>query len=275
MKLHELFVEHGTILSCKVAVSEAGDSKGYGFVQYAEEESAKIAIEKLNGKTIEGKQLYVAQFIRRINQNASFTNLYVKNLEYNVSEEVLAEKFSEFGKITSLFISKDESGVSRGFGFVNFESAEDAMKTKESMHGKQIGSKTLYVAKAQKRAERRRMLQLQYKESSQKVLILFAGVPFHGKPLYVAKAQSKVERKMYLQQVYAGQRMSALPLISSFTGFNNQCFTVDHRCHYYPPVRVYPPQPPNFTGWRSPRGFVPLMGHNQPPQCCRFPVVLE
>lgn len=63
----------------------------------------------------------------------------MKNLEYNVSEEVLAEKFSEFGKITSLFISKDESGVSRGFGFVNFESAEDAMKAKESMHGKQIG----------------------------------------------------------------------------------------------------------------------------------------
>lgn len=62
MKLHELFVGYGTIISCKVAVSEAGDSKGYGFVQYAEEESAKIAIEKLNGKTIEGKQLWVQNY---------------------------------------------------------------------------------------------------------------------------------------------------------------------------------------------------------------------
>ncbi|XP_031264702.1 polyadenylate-binding protein 7-like, partial [Pistacia vera] len=170
LKLHEIFIEHGTILSCKVAVSEAGDSKGYGFVQYAEEESAKNAIEKLNGITIEGKELYVAHLVRRNDRDTSFTNLYVKNLEDDISEEVLAEKFSEFGKITSLVITKDVNGVSRGFGFVNFEIAEDAMRAKECMHGKQIGSKVLYVARAQKKVERRQILRLQFKERSRKVI---------------------------------------------------------------------------------------------------------
>ncbi|KAJ0083417.1 hypothetical protein Patl1_30532 [Pistacia atlantica] len=173
LKLHEIFIEHGTILSCKVAVSEAGDSKGYGFVQYAEEESAKNAIEKVNGVTIEGKELYVAHLVRRNDRDTSFTNLYVKNLEDDISEEVLAEKFSEFGKITSLVISKDVNGVSRGFGFVNFEIAEDAMRAKECMHGKQIGSKVLYVARAQKKVERRQILRLQFKERSRKGLNLY------------------------------------------------------------------------------------------------------
>lgn len=57
MKLQETFQKFGNILSCKVVTSDDGKSKGYGFVQFETEASAKAAIEKLNGLTDGGKQM--------------------------------------------------------------------------------------------------------------------------------------------------------------------------------------------------------------------------
>lgn len=64
VKLQELFHKFGEILSCKVAMFEDGKSKGYGFVQFDSDESANSAIEKLNGSTVDGKQMYVHFFTR-------------------------------------------------------------------------------------------------------------------------------------------------------------------------------------------------------------------
>ncbi|KAK3205841.1 hypothetical protein Dsin_019887 [Dipteronia sinensis] len=162
-KLNNLFSKFGYILSCKVAVEENGKSKGYGFVQFENEEPANTAIENLNGSILEGKSLYVAHFIKKYDRTqASFTNVYVKNLEPDVTEGRLEEKFSKFGNITSLHISKDSNGVSRGFGFVNFENPEDAKRAVETMHGTQSGSKVLYVARAQKLAERKQVLRMRH-----------------------------------------------------------------------------------------------------------------
>ncbi|KAK0604215.1 hypothetical protein LWI29_013257 [Acer saccharum] len=161
-KLNKLFSKFGYILSCKVAVEENGKSKGYGFVQFENEESANTAIENLDGSILEGKSLYVAHFIKKYERTqASFTNVYVKNLEPDVTEGWLEEKFSKFGNITSLYISRDSNGVSQGFGFVNFENPEDAKRAVETMHGTQPGgSEVLYVARAQKLAERKQVLRM-------------------------------------------------------------------------------------------------------------------
>lgn len=59
-KLQEMFLRFGNILSCKVAMSDDGKSKGYGFVQFESEDSAIASIEQLNGSLVEGKQLYVS-----------------------------------------------------------------------------------------------------------------------------------------------------------------------------------------------------------------------
>ncbi|KAH9700198.1 polyadenylate-binding protein 7 [Citrus sinensis] len=140
LKLHQIFSKFGDIQSSKVVVSQEGKSKGYGFVQYSTPESALDAIEKLQGATVERMELYVGPFIRRadrIQEGSSFNNLYVKNLDDDMTEEILVEKFSEFGKITSLVISKDANGTSKG-------------------------SKVLYVARAQKKAERKAILRAQF-----------------------------------------------------------------------------------------------------------------
>lgn len=79
-----------------------------------------------------------------------YTNLYVKNLDPDVREELLEEKFSEFGKIVRLAIARDENGNSRGFGFVNFESPDDAKRALESLNGTQLGRlyRYMYILKA-------------------------------------------------------------------------------------------------------------------------------
>jgi polyadenylate-binding protein len=71
--------------------------------------------------------------------DAKFKNLYVKNLDPDVTEEVLREKFSKFGKIASLVIKTEDNGMSRGFGFVDFENPDDARQAMEAMNGSQLG----------------------------------------------------------------------------------------------------------------------------------------
>lgn len=63
----------------------------------------------------------------------------MKNLDSDVTEEYLVEKFSKFGKIASLLIARDENGTSRGFGFVNFDNPDDARRALEAMNGSVIG----------------------------------------------------------------------------------------------------------------------------------------
>lgn len=87
---------------------------------------------------------YVARFVKKSDRilpspDAKYTNLYVKNLDLDVTEEVLQQKFSKFGKIASLVIAKEENGTSRGFGFVNFDNPDDARQAMEGMKGSHLG----------------------------------------------------------------------------------------------------------------------------------------
>lgn len=76
--------------------------------------------------------------------DARYTNLYVKNLDLDITETLLQEKFSSFGKIISLAVAKNNNGMSRGFGFVNFDKPDDAKRAMEAMNGLQLGSYLFY-----------------------------------------------------------------------------------------------------------------------------------
>ncbi|CAN1353588.1 Polyadenylate-binding protein 7 [Linum perenne] len=178
--LQELFGKYGNIVSCKIATSDDGKTKGHGFVQFDNEESANSAIEKLNGTLFYDKQIYVGKFIKRSDRalpspDAKYTNLYVKNLELDVTEELLQEKFSKYGTVSSLVISKDDNGSSRGFGFVNFDNPDDAKRAVEAMNGIELGSKILYVGRAQKKAEREQILRRQFEEKRMEQIQKYKG----------------------------------------------------------------------------------------------------
>ncbi|KAB5568909.1 hypothetical protein DKX38_002702 [Salix brachista] len=156
--LHDTFSSFGNILSCKVATDASGQSKGYGFVQFDNEEAARNAIDKLNGMLINDKQVYSMESVDKYQA----LNLYIKNLDDSINDEKLKELFSDFGTITSCKVMRDPSGISRGSGFVAFSTPEEASRALAEMNGKLVVSKPLYVAPAQRKEERRARLQAQF-----------------------------------------------------------------------------------------------------------------
>ncbi|RLN17964.1 polyadenylate-binding protein 4-like [Panicum miliaceum] len=172
--LQELFSKFGDVLSCKVAKNEDGTRRGYGFVQFASQESADAAIENLHGSLFNDRKLHVATFVKKSERSANnddkYTNLYMKHLDDNITEELVKLKFSQFGPIVSVKIMRRPDGSSMGFGFVSFQNSESAIKAQETMHGMLIGSKALYVAKAQKKEERKQYLQRLHEEKRNEII---------------------------------------------------------------------------------------------------------
>ncbi|MBI5412316.1 RNA-binding protein [Candidatus Peregrinibacteria bacterium] len=77
------------------------------------------------------------------------TKLYVGGLPYSTTEESLTSAFSAAGAVSSAKIISDKmSGRSRGFGFVEMATPEEAQKAIEMFHGKEFEGRTLTVNEA-------------------------------------------------------------------------------------------------------------------------------
>jgi RNA recognition motif-containing protein len=82
-------------------------------------------------------------------------NIYVGNLSHQVTEDDLRKAFEAFGQVESANIIKDKfSGESRGFGFVQMPSKQEAQKAIEQMNGTDLMGRTVNVNEARPRAER-------------------------------------------------------------------------------------------------------------------------
>lgn len=67
-------------------------------------------------------------------------NLIVQSLDRDVSSDDLHDAFSSCGTVTSAKVMRDEHGVSRGFGFVSFATAEEAALALRKMDGARLGA---------------------------------------------------------------------------------------------------------------------------------------
>ncbi|KAE8668116.1 Polyadenylate-binding protein 2 [Hibiscus syriacus] len=186
--LHDTFSAFGNILSCKLAMDPSGQSKGYGFVQFDNEESAQKAIDQLNGMLLNDKQVYVGPFVRKQERDTStsktkFNNVYVKNLSELTTDEDLNKIFGEFGLITSAVVMRDADGKSKGFGFINFENADDAARAVDSLNGKKFDDKEWFVGKAQKKSEREAELKQRFEQTMKEAADKFQGANLYVKNL--------------------------------------------------------------------------------------------
>ncbi len=85
------------------------------------------------------------------------TKLYVGGLPYETTQEELKNAFAQAGAVATATIIMDKlSGRSRGFGFVEMTSAEDATKAIEMWNGKDFGGRKLTVNEAKPMEERPR-----------------------------------------------------------------------------------------------------------------------
>jgi RNA recognition motif-containing protein len=83
--------------------------------------------------------------------------LYVGGLPYATTDTELKEAFSACGTVESAVIIMDKmSGRSKGFGFVEMSSDDEAQKAIEAMNGKDFGGRTLTVNEARPMEERPR-----------------------------------------------------------------------------------------------------------------------
>ena len=80
--------------------------------------------------------------------------IYVGNMPYSVTEEDLKQAFEAFGQVESVTIIKDKmSGQSKGFGFVEMGSAEQAQAAISGMNGKDLKGRKLNVNEARPRQD--------------------------------------------------------------------------------------------------------------------------
>ena len=79
-------------------------------------------------------------------------NIYCANLAYTCTDDELKDAFSEYGEVVSAKIITDrETRRSRGFGFVEMPSDEDARKAIEALNGEEFQGRKLVVNESRPR----------------------------------------------------------------------------------------------------------------------------
>lgn len=243
--LMDTFSWFGDILSCKVACDpKTGQSNGYGFVHYTNEESAQKAIEKVNGMTLHGQVVYVTKWKskrereetnnRRDREEVNkdqFVSVYVKHLPDDWDDVKLKEVSLTFGELNSCTVQRDETGASKGFGFINFKETSSAKLAVEKLNemtvvGPSASKRASQTAALKNHAEQMESLAAQKeREGEETDNKAEEGTPAAEMPtpstvaeivaehaddvatqLYAARAQSKAERQKELREKFATLR---------------------------------------------------------------------
>lgn len=76
-------------------------------------------------------------------------NIYIGNLSYSVTEDILRSTFEEFGEIASTKVIKDRfTGRSKGFGFIEMPNNSEADQAIKALNGKFIEGRNIKVNQA-------------------------------------------------------------------------------------------------------------------------------
>ena len=82
-------------------------------------------------------------------------NIYVSNLSFNTNDAELQDLFSKFGAVSSAKVITDrETGRSRGFGFVEMPSDDEAKDAMLGLNNKEVEGRAMSVSEAKQREER-------------------------------------------------------------------------------------------------------------------------
>ena len=84
-------------------------------------------------------------------------NLYVSNLGYHTTESDLKKMFEQYGVVsTAKIITDRETGRSRGFGFVEMSSSDDAQSAIKNLNGHEMEGRQISVSVAREREDSNR-----------------------------------------------------------------------------------------------------------------------
>ena len=153
--LWEIFVQAGPVANVYVPKDRVtNEHQSYAFVEFQGEDDADYAVRVLNMIKVHGKPMRVnkASSTERKNEDVG-ANLFVGNLDPELDEKLLYDTFSAFGVVTQTpKIARDpETGASRGFGFVSYDSFEASDAAIEAMNGQFLCNRAVSVMYAFKK----------------------------------------------------------------------------------------------------------------------------
>ncbi|KRY49580.1 Polyadenylate-binding protein 1, partial [Trichinella britovi] len=156
--LFEKFSHAGPVLSirvCRDAVTRR--SLGYAYVNYQQTPDAERALDTMNFDPVFGRPIRIMWSQRDPSlRRSGVGNVFIKNLDKDIDHKAIYDTFSNFGNILSCKVATDENGVSKGYGFVHFETEESAQKAIDKINGMLLDGKKVYVGKFIPRAQRMR-----------------------------------------------------------------------------------------------------------------------
>lgn len=155
-----IFSKIGHVASIRVCRDYSNISLGYAYVNFMNTADAARALQMLNHELIRGAPMRVMwsqrdPTIRKFGAG----NIFIKNLDKSIDSRALNDTFSVFGNILSCKVALDHNGVSKGYGFVHFQTVESANEAIEKVHGMKIKEKLVHVEKYILRADRLKPLE--------------------------------------------------------------------------------------------------------------------
>lgn len=145
--LFEIFNQIGPVSSiriCRDAITRR--SLGYGYVNFHSAVDGEKALQEMNYAPIKGVPCRIMWSQRDPSVRRSGDgNVFIKDLDASIDNKALHELFSSFGNILSCKVALDERGVSKGYGFVHFESKESAEEAISKINGLLLNDKKVYV----------------------------------------------------------------------------------------------------------------------------------
>eukprot|EP00090_Calanus_glacialis_P032273 TRINITY_DN5348_c0_g1_i1.p1 TRINITY_DN5348_c0_g1~~TRINITY_DN5348_c0_g1_i1.p1 ORF type:complete len:312 (+),score=113.52 TRINITY_DN5348_c0_g1_i1:135-1070(+) len=143
------------VVSIKVMTNKfTGEPAGYGFINFDSDQTAIIAMHRLGGKIIPNSNPPVRFKLNhnstRLQPGEADTSIWVGDLTPEVDDFALYRFFTQrYGSIRCAKVVLDESGFSKGYGFVRFGSEAEQQHALGSMTGEMgLGSKPIKVSMA-------------------------------------------------------------------------------------------------------------------------------